>query len=102
MVATLADSFTNDFTDEQINFILDTSAKGALGADGKLLAKRNITLGIYFGREIEFQKNNEYFVKMRCYKVGHNLQEVTVLLPLANQQSTNASYFLDSFSLISK
>src|SRR5580692_4717731 len=44
MVATLSESFTNDFTDEQINFMLDTSVKGALGSDGRLLAKRNITL----------------------------------------------------------
>ncbi len=102
MVATLAESFTNDFTDEQIKFMLDVSVKGALGSDGKLLAKRNITLGSNLGREIEFQKGGN-FMKMRFYKVGHKLQQLTALAPLTNQQasqSTNASYFFDSFSLL--
>jgi hypothetical protein len=104
MVATLSESFTNDFTDEQINLMLDVSVKGALGSDGKLLAKRNITLGSNLGREIEFQKAGN-FLKMRYYKVGHKLQQLTVLVPLANQhasQSTNASYFFDSFNLLHK
>jgi hypothetical protein len=105
MATTLTESFTNDFTDGQINFLLDTSVKGALGTDGRLLAKRNITLGTNFGREIEYQIANKYFVKMRFYKVGHKLQELTVLVPLANKhasQSTNASYFFDSFNLLPK
>jgi hypothetical protein len=104
LVATLAESFTNDFTDEQTSFLLDNSVKGALNPDGKLLAKRNITLGSNLGREIEFQKGGN-FMKMRFYKVGHKLQQLTVLVPFANQeasQSTNASYFFDSFSLLPK
>jgi|HubBroStandDraft_2_1064218.scaffolds.fasta_scaffold203677_2 hypothetical protein len=104
MVATLSESFTNDFTDEQINFMLDTSVKGALGSDGRLLAKRNITLDSNLGREIEFQRAGN-FLKMRFYKVGHKFQQLTVSVPLANQQasqSTNASYFFNSFSLLPK
>ena len=105
MVATFTDSLTNHFTAEQINLILDTTVQGALGADGRLLVKRNITLGANQGREIEFQKANKYFIKSQYYKVGNRLQTLVVSMPLTNQQtsqSTNTSYFFDSFRLLPK
>lgn len=75
MVATLVTSLTNAYSDEQINFLLDTVTKEALGADGKLLAQRDVMLGTNIGREFEFLKADGYFTKMRFYQVGHDLQE---------------------------
>jgi hypothetical protein len=102
MVATLVTSLTNNLSVEQIDFLMDKTAKGGLGDDGKLLAERKITLGTNMGREIEFEKSDGYFYKMRCYQVGHDLQTLTVRVPLATRESTNVLFFLDSFSLISK
>ena len=102
MVATLVTSFTNDFSNKQVDLLLDKAASGALGEDGVLLANHNITIATNPGREIEFRKANKYFIKMRYYRVGHTLQELTTLEPLTNKRSTNTSYFFDSFRLISK
>ena len=102
MVTTLITSLTNNFTDGQIDFMLDASVRGALKSDCRLIAKRNISLGANQGKEIEFEKTNKFSIKMRFYQVGHNLQELTTLEPLTNQHSTNDDYFLDSFSVISK
>jgi hypothetical protein len=103
MVSTVEDSFTNHFTDDQVNLILDTTMKGALGSDGKLLAKRNVMLGKYAGREIEFQKSDKFYMKSQYYKVGNKLQTLMVTVPFADQQiqTSNTLYFFNSFRLIS-
>jgi hypothetical protein len=99
MMATLTTSWTNDFTEEQINHLLDRTAQGALGESGKLLAMRDIAIGGYLGREIEFVRSNKWFMKMRYYHVGNRLQEMTVMMSQAGKQSTNASYFFDSLRI---
>lgn len=103
-VTTTADSFTNyNFTTNQINLILNATVKAALGTGDKLLSQRDIMLGANFGREIEVQKPNDLFLKARFYKIGNRLQNLIVSMPVENQQkqSTNISYFFDSFVLTS-
>jgi len=102
MVATLVTSFTNDFSDEQIKFLLAKATRGALDKNGKLISERDIALGTNLGREIEMVKGDGNFIKMRFYQVGHDVQELTVLVPNENRGSTNISHFLDSFRLITK
>jgi hypothetical protein len=102
MVATLVTAWTNDFTDKQIDFMLDKAVNGAFGKGDTLISNRNITLGTNPGKEIQFQRAGKFFVEMRCYRVGNFLQELTVLVPLASQQSTNISCFFDSFRAITE
>lgn len=104
-ITTTADSFTNyHFTTNQINLILDTTVKGALGSGDKLISKRDIMFGTNFGREIEVQKTNGYFLKARFYKIGNRLQNLIVSMPVESQQmqATNVSYFFNSFNLVTK
>ncbi len=101
MVATVVTSLTNNFTEEQIESLLNTSMSGGLGKGGKILSTHKIKLGTFFGKEVEAETAGKFFAKMRFYQVGHNLQEVVTLTSLTNQHSTNASRFLDSFSVIS-
>jgi hypothetical protein len=102
MVATLVTSLTNDFTEEQINLLLDKSVMGPVGPKDKLLAKRDIKLEASIGKEIEFQREDKFYFKMRCYQVGRKLQQLTIVEPLADQHSTNIDRFLDSFHVISE
>jgi hypothetical protein len=102
LVATLVTSLTNDFSNEEVKFLLRKATHGAAGRGDRLVAERGVALGTNLGLEAEIMKANGTFVKMRFYQVGHDLQELTVLVPAANRQSTNINYFLDSFSLISK
>ena len=102
MVATLVTSLTNDFTDDQIKLLFDKSMKGSMRAGDRLISERDITIGTNLGREVEILKIDDNFLKMRFYQVGHDLQQLTVLVPVANQQSTNITRFLDSFRLLSR
>jgi hypothetical protein len=104
MVATVTDSFTNKFSPDQINLILDKVVKGALETNSQLLAEKNITLDSYLGREIEIQKAGKFHIKARYYKIGNKLQTLLVSVPLKSQdlQSNNVSHFFDSFRLIPK
>lgn len=71
---------------------------------GKFIGERDITLGTNMGREFEVQYTNGSFLKTHCYIIGDNIQQVTVVQPqpFTSRGSTNITYFLDSFSLISK
>ncbi len=104
MVATLTDSFTNQFTTDQINLFLDKTVKGVLGSNDNLIASRSINLGSNLGREIEFQKTNGLDIKARYFKIGNRFQNLVVTVPFGSHdlQSTNVSRFFDSFNLISK
>lgn len=102
MAAALVTSFPTNLTEKQINFLLDSAINGALQDDDKLIVKRNITAETYQGREIEFQKADKYYIRMRYYQVGNTLEQLTILMPLQDHFSTNVDYFFNSFSLITK
>ena len=102
MVATLVTSITNNFSDAQVELLLDTAAKGITKEGGKLLSERKIKLGEIPGKEVEITMANGDFARIRFYQVGHNLQEIIATAPSAKRQSTNISYFLDSFSTVSE
>lgn len=102
MVATLVTSITNNFTDEQIDLLLDRAAKGSLNDGSQLLSERNIKLGAILGKEVQLITTNGDFGTMRFYQVGHNLEEVIATVPSVDRGSTNIPYFLDSFRTISK
>jgi hypothetical protein len=101
MVATLATSVTNNYSDEQTELLLDTAAKGLLKEGGQLLSEREISLGKFPGKEVEIIMTNGNFATMRFYQVEHDLQEVIVTVPSADRRSTNISYFLNSFNTLS-
>src|SRR5204863_855691 len=102
LVATLVIGWTNNFSDEQVKLLLGKAIKGGLGEGDRLVAERDIALGTNLGREAEITKSDGSFVKMRFYQVEHDLQELTAVVPFAERESTNISYFLDSFRLLSK
>ena len=102
MIGTLITSITNNYSDEQTELLLDTAAKTPLKEGGQLLSERKIKLGTNPGKEVEITMANGNFARMRFYQVGHDLQEVIVTVPFADRQSTNISYFMDSFNTVSK
>ena len=101
MVATLKTSITNNYSDEQINLLLDTASRGVTNKGGQLLSERKIKLGPIPGKEVETILTNGTYARMRFYQVGHDLQEVVATTPPSDRGSTNISYFLDSFNTVS-
>jgi hypothetical protein len=93
--------FTNKFSDEQIQIMLDAGRDEALGADGKLLTEQKITLGSNPGREFDMEKmDGKAFVKVRVWFVDNRIYTLTSVGPSGERVLTNASMFLDSFKLI--
>jgi hypothetical protein len=102
LVATLKTSNEYDFSQAQVKLLMDKTMAGAMGTDDTLIYQRDITYGTNPGREFEFQKPDKNFVKMRYYRVPFYFQTLTVLVPFEDKDSTNASYFFDSFNLLSQ
>ena len=101
MVATLKTSITNDFSDQQINQLLDAAAENLIKEGGQLISKRRINLRSFPGKEVEVISKGTY-IRMQFYQVGHDLQELIVTTPSADRGSTNIAYFLDSFNTLTQ
>jgi len=93
--------FTNTFSEEQIQIMLNAGRDEALGTDGKLVAERKITLDSNLGREFDMEKlGGQAFVKVRVYFIKNRIYTLTAVGPYRERVSTNAFRFLDSFKLI--
>jgi hypothetical protein len=102
MVTTLQTSFTNNFSKEQIDFMLDKAMAGGMEEGDTLIYKHDIAYGTNVGREFEFQKTNNNYIKARYYRMGNYLQMLIVTMPPEAKDSTNILYFFNSFSPIQK
>lgn len=102
MVATLQASYTNDFSKEQIKLIMDETMAGAMEKGDTLIYKRGLIYGTNVGREMEIQKADRRFLKARYYRIGKYLQMLIVIAPPENTDSTNISYFFNSFVSVQK
>lgn len=102
MVATLVTSISTDITGNQIKSLLQTSTRGTVKEGDVLLAERDVTLGTNLGWEVEVKKADGKYFRMRAYQIRHDVQQIVVLVPMAERDSTNITRFMGSFRLISK
>jgi hypothetical protein len=71
-------------------------------ADGRVppLNVKIVSLGDYPGREIDIlSPDNQLYMKIRAYMVGHRLYQATVITQKAHSLSVNVDKFLDSFQV---
>ncbi len=80
--------------------ILADVVSGSVG-DGELITKRDITFGLYPGREYVCKKQGLY-LKARVYLIKHRLYQMIAAYPPAQADvlSTDIETFLSSFRLI--
>jgi len=91
---------TNQFSEEQVQIMLDAGRNEALGTDGKLLDERKITLGQNLGREFDMEKlGGTAFVRVRVYFVEGRIYTLTAVGSSRENALKKASEFLDSFRL---
>jgi len=89
-------SAISDRTPDQV---LDGAQKGAIdNVNGHLLRGKQITFGVYPGREFEAENDSMHFYA-RIYLVGATLYQTLIASPLGAPY-VSATRFLDSFQLI--
>jgi hypothetical protein len=79
--------------------VLDGAQQGAIdNVKAHLLRGKNITLGVYPGREFEAENDSMHFYA-RIYLVGSTLYQTLIASPIGTPY-TSSTRFLDSFQLI--